>query len=168
MSNQLKLPLAAPGRKTEGKATTSLTGAAASRPAPRQSNDEAQPLPAPPLPKSKRTPEQEWLAWAAEEWAAAQGANMTVRWARDVTLIRPLLGLHGEEELKRRWKGFVRTMDEYFARRGWDIPSFSTAVDRYRGDVDIVPIVRRRQLIQAEVNDRDPLTGASLRYRGRQ
>jgi len=166
MPNQLKLPLAALDPKTEGKAT-SLTGAAASRPEQRQSHDEAQPHPATPLPKPKRSPEQEWLTWAAEEWAAFQGAKMTVRWARDVTIIRPLLSLHGDEELKRRWKGFVRTMDEYFARRGWDIPSFSTAVDRYRGDVDIVPIVRRRQLIQAEVNDRDPLTGASLRYRGR-
>jgi hypothetical protein len=92
---------------------------------------------------------------------------MTVRWARDVALVRPLLRLHGAEELRRRWKAFIATMDEYFARRGWDVPSFSAAIDRYRGDVDRVPLVRRRRLLEAEANDRDPLTGACLRDRGR-
>jgi hypothetical protein len=115
----------------------------------------------------KRTPEQAWLDWAAAEWAAFHRAKMTVRWARDVALIRPLLRLHGDDELKRRWHAFVTTMDEYFARRGWDVPSFSVAIDRYCGGLDRVPIVRRRQLMAAEENDRDPLTGASLRYRGR-
>ena len=89
-------------------------------------------LPAPKAKDRKRTPEQAWLAWAAEAWAAFHQAKMTVRWARDLVLVRPLLQLHGEEELKRRWKAYVATMDEYFARRGWDVPSFSAAIDRYR------------------------------------
>jgi hypothetical protein len=129
-------------------------------------------LPMPDLPENepkarKRTPEQAWLAWAASEWTRFQGAPMTVRWARDLTLVRPLLRLHGEQELKLRWNGYLATMDEYFARRGWDVPSFSAAIDRYRGSTDLVPIVRRRQLLEADANDRDPLTGVSLRYRGR-
>jgi hypothetical protein len=123
--------------------------------------------PAPEPKPSNRTPEQAWLDWAAAEWEAFHQAPMTVRWARDLALIRPILRLHGPEELKRRWAAFVATMDEYFARRGWDIPSFSVSIDRYRGGVDRVPLVRRRQLLEAEANDRDPLTGVSLRARNR-
>jgi hypothetical protein len=88
---------------------------------------------------------------------------MTVRWARDLAIIRPLLQIHGEEELKCRWKAYLGTMDEYFARRGWDVPSFSAAIDRYRGERDIVPLVRRRQLLEEEASCRDPLTGVDLR-----
>jgi hypothetical protein len=111
----------------------------------------------------KRTPEQQWLAWAAMEWAQAHQSRMTVRWARDLALIRPLLRLHGEEELKRRWVAFLTTMDQYFARRGWDIPSFSVAIDRYLGNRDRVPLVRLRQLHEEEASCRDPLTGIDLR-----
>ena len=118
-------------------------------------------------PHPKRTTEQAWLDWAAAEWARCHQAAMTVRWARDIALIKPLLRLHGEDELKRRWKGFLATADEYFARRGWDVPSFSAAIDRYRGEVDLVPLVRRRQirdrLRDEEIASRDPLTGVDLR-----
>jgi hypothetical protein len=124
-------------------------------------------LPAPKAKDRKRTPEQAWLAWAAEAWAAFHQAKMTVRWARDLVLVRPLLQLHGEEELKRRWKAYVATMDEYFARRGWDVPSFSAAIDRYRGECDLVPIVRRRQLLEEEASCRDRLTGVDLRLNRR-
>jgi hypothetical protein len=127
-------------------------------------------LPNPPERKAKtrqRTAEQAWLDWASAEWAAYHRAPMTVRWARDLALIKPLLRLHGEEELKLRWRGFLSTMDEYFARRGWDVPSFSTAIDRYRGELDLVPLVRRRhiraRLQDEEIASRDPLTGADLR-----
>ena len=115
----------------------------------------------------KRTPEQAWLIWAAEEWAAFHGSKMTVRWARDLALIHPLLQLHGEEELRRRWKAYMTTMDEYFARRGWDVPTFSMAIDRYRGDWDRVPVVRFRQLREEEASCRDPLTGVDLRLHRR-
>jgi hypothetical protein len=113
--------------------------------------------------ETKRTPEHAWLAWAASQWASFHGSPMTVRWARDIALIRPLLRLHGEKELKSRWVAFVTTMDEYFARRGWDIPSFSRAIDRYVGLEDRVPQTRRRQLLQEEASCRDPLTGIDLR-----
>jgi hypothetical protein len=119
-----------------------------------------------PIVNSKSSPERQWLLWAAQVWHELNGGaqqKMTVRWARDLALIRPLLRLHGEQELKLRWQAYVTTVDEYFARRGWDVPSFSFAIDRYRGNIDLAPIIRRRQLILAEANDRDPLTGASLR-----
>jgi hypothetical protein len=124
-------------------------------------------LPKPEPKTSKRTPEQAWLAWAAAQWADFHGAPMTVRWARDLALLRPLLRLHGDEELKRRWQAFLATMDEYFARRGWDVPSFAAAVDRYLGHQDRVPVTRRRQLLQEEASSRDPLTGVDLRLNRR-
>ena len=124
-------------------------------------------LPALKAPERKRTPEQAWLAWAAEVWAACHQAKMTIRWARDLALIRPLLQLHGDEELKRRWTAYVTTMDEYFARRGWDVPSFSAAIDRYRGGQDRVPLARRQQLLEEEASCRDPLTGVDLRLNRR-
>jgi hypothetical protein len=92
---------------------------------------------------------------------------MTVRWARDLTLVRPLLRLHGDEELKRRWQAYIATMDEYLARRGWDIPSFSAAVDRFRGGRDLVPLVRILRLREEERSCRDPLTGVDLRLNSR-
>jgi hypothetical protein len=121
----------------------------------------------PEKPGRARTPEQQWLTWAASEWTRFNGATMTVRWARDLALVRPLLKLHGDRELRLRWNAYLATMDEYFARRGWDVPSFSAAIDRYRGSTDLVPIVRRRRLLEAEENDRDPLTGAGLQHRNR-
>jgi len=114
-----------------------------------------------------KTPEQVWLLWASSEWMRLHRVKMTLRWPRDLALVRPLLRLHGELELKLRWNAYIATPDEYFARRGWDIPSFSSAIDRFHGSHDLVPIARRRQLIQALENDRDPLTGVSLRYRYR-
>lgn len=124
-------------------------------------------LPAPKAKPPKCTPEQAWLAWAAAEWAAFHRAPMTIRWARDVTLIRPLLHLHGEDELKLRWQAFISTMDEYFARRGWDVPCFCAAIDRYLGKTDRVPLVRQRQiserLLDEERASRDPLTGVDRR-----
>jgi len=87
---------------------------------------------------------------------------MTVRWARDLALIRPLLRHHGEDELKARWRGFIRTMDEYLARRGRDVPSFSAAIDRYAAQNDRAEWVRRWKLRQAD--ERDPLTGVALRF----
>jgi hypothetical protein len=116
----------------------------------------------------KLIPERLWLEWAASEWSAFHGGQqMTIRWARDIALIRPLLRQHGDKEIKARWGAFIRTMDEYFARKGWDIPSFSACIDRYCGSRDLVPIVRRRQLLEAEENDRDPITGVNLRFRYR-
>ncbi len=83
---------------------------------------------------------------------------MTVRWPRDLALIKPLLQLHGEEELRARWQAHLRTMDEHLARRGWNIPSFSDSVDRYSGDRDRVELVRNWNHRQPK--SRDPFTGA--------
>jgi hypothetical protein len=99
----------------------------------------------PPLetPSSKRSEEQCFLEWASGEWGRVHERIMTVRWARDLAIVRPLLRLHGADELKARWLGFIRTMDEYFARRGWDIPTFCANVDRYWGQEDRVVLVQR-------------------------
>jgi len=111
-------------------------------------------LSSPPPSRPTQTTEQRWLAWAATEWGLIHGRPMTIRWPRDLALIRPLLRQHGEDEIKARWRAHVRTTDEYLARKGWNVPSFSESVDRYLGDrdrVDLVHLWNRRQ--------RDPLTG---------
>jgi hypothetical protein len=105
--------------------------------------------------------ERQWLLWAAAEWKVAHGQNLTIRWPRDIALIKPLLHLHGEEELKSRWRAYVRTIDEYLARKGWNVPGFSESIDRYEGDVDRVEQVRDFNRRQRE--RRDPLTGVRLR-----
>jgi len=98
--------------------------------------------PPPSKPGRERSSEQQWLDWAANEWCQYRNRPMTVRWARDLALIKPLLRLHGEDELKARWRAHVRSMDEYIARKGWNIPSFSESVDRYAGDRDVAEAVR--------------------------
>ena len=87
-------------------------------------------------------------------------------------LLGPRRGAHSppaaaarRRRLKKRWRAYVRTMDEHFARRGWSIPCFVTAIDRYDGERDLAPIVRHRQLIEAEENDRDPISGVDLSLR---
>ncbi len=104
-----------------------------------------------------QTPEQRWLEWAAREWRNIHGGPMTLRWHRDLALIKPLLQLHGETELTARWRAHVRTMDEFLARRGWNVPSFASCIDRYLGDQDRADLVRRWNQRR-----RDPLTGIKL------
>ncbi len=111
-------------------------------------------LPAHPAPVADTDPRR-WLKWAAMEWRTFHQREMTVRWARDLSLIKPLLRQHGADELSARWRAYVQTMDEYIARRGWDVPTFSTSIDRYAGDTDCAEIVRQWNLRPG----RDPLTG---------
>jgi hypothetical protein len=113
--------------------------------------------PSPSSPGPKQRPEHRWLEWAAQEWQEIHGTPMTVRWPRDLALIRPMLRLHGEDELKARWRAHVRATDEYLARKGWNVPSFSESIDRYLGDRDRVELVRRWN--EHQRNRRDPLTG---------
>ncbi len=116
----------------------------------------------PPVPQADgKTDPRKWLQWAAREWGEFHQRQMTVRWARDVALIRPLLRQHGTQELAARWSAYVQTPDEYLARRGWDVPSFSTSIDRYAGRADCVEAVRAWNLHRAPA--RHPLTGAVLR-----
>ncbi len=104
-----------------------------------------------------------WLREAARAWGEVHGREMTVRWARDVALIKPLLRQHGVEELAARWCTYVQTMDPYLARRGWDVPTFSACIDRFDGEVDCAQQVGLRNLHPI----RDPVTGAVLgRRRG--
>jgi hypothetical protein len=104
-----------------------------------------------------------WLQQAARAWGEVHQREMTVRWARDVALIKPLLRQHGPAELCARWCAYVRTMDPYLARRGWDVPTFSVCIDRFDGVVDCAEQVGLRALRPV----RDPVTGAILgRRRG--
>ena len=119
-------------------------------------------LPRPDPSPKKRSTDQQWLDWAAGDWEQFHGRKPTIRWARDLALIKPLLRLHGEEELKLRWSAFVRTMDEYLARRGWNVPCFAECVDRFDSHRDRAELVRR--WLQHQANRRDPLTGISLRF----
>jgi hypothetical protein len=82
---------------------------------------------------------------------------MSLRWQRDVVLLRPLLHQLGEEELRARWRAYVRTMDEYLARKGWNVPTFAQCIDRYVGEEDRAELVRRWNLRHRQ--ERDPLTG---------
>jgi len=105
-----------------------------------------------------------WLLRAAATWSDFHRRPMTVKWARDVTLVRPLLRQHGEHELLARWGAYVRAPDEYLARRGWDVPGFSRSIDRFKGNTDVAENVRRWLRLREidEANARDPLTGAPL------
>jgi len=104
-----------------------------------------------------------WLQHAARTWCEVHGREMTVRWARDVTLIKPLLRQHGPAELAARWCAYVQTMDPYLARRGWDVPTFSACIDRFDGEVDWAEQIGLRNLRPI----RDPITGVVLgRRRG--
>ena len=94
-------------------------------------------------PPPKNSCERTWLASAAAVWAEVHQRKMTIRWARDVSIMRPLLRQHGADELKDRWWAYVRTMNTYFAKRGWDIPTFAANVDRYWGKDDRVALVLR-------------------------
>ena len=102
-----------------------------------------------------------WLERAAQAWSEVHGRPMTVRWARDAALIAPLLRLHGPDELARRWCAYIETLDPFLARRGWDVPTFASCVDRYAGDRDRAEEVALRALRPI----RDPITGAILGHR---
>jgi len=104
-----------------------------------------------------------WLQHAARAWCEVHGREMTVRWARDVALIKPLLRQHGWNDLARRWCSYVQTLEPRLARRGWDVPSFSACIDRFDGAVDRAEQVALRNARAV----RDPLTGAVVgRRRG--
>lgn len=113
----------------------------------------------PEKPGPARSREQQWLDWAAAEWADYRHRKMTVRWARDLALIKPLLALHGDEELKARWRAHIRTTDEYIARKGWNVPSFSESIDRYVGERDLAAAAHALNLRKRDEERYDPVTG---------
>ena len=117
--------------------------------------------PAPGPQEPTRAPDQLWLEWAAAEWREVHLAEMTVRWARDVALIKPLLRQHGDDEIKARWRAHVRTADEYLARKGWNVPSFVESIDRYLGDRDRVAMLRTWN--ERQPRPRDPLARLKLK-----
>jgi hypothetical protein len=99
-----------------------------------------------------------WLQQAAQLWSQVHQRPMTVRWARDLALLKPLLALHGWDELAARWRAYITTADPFLATRGWDVPTFSRCIDRYLGHRDRAADIALRNLRPI----RDPLTGAVL------
>lgn len=119
------------------------------------------PIDVPPATVPDTLDPRRWLEHAARTWSEVHDRQMTVRWARDLAIIKPLLRLHGSDELAARWRAYIATEDPFLARRGWDVPTFSTCIDRYAGDIDRAMSIGLRNLRPI----RDPLTGAILGHR---
>jgi len=140
-------------RPEEGSASTENTG--------QQPHQLPLPIHVSPAALTAEPDPRRWLQQAALAWTELNGPKMTVRWARDVAIIKPLLRLHGWDELTARWKAYINTDDLFFATRGWNIPTFSTCVDRFAGGKDRAAYIAMQQMRPI----RDRLSGEIRGYR---
>jgi hypothetical protein len=96
-------------------------------------------------------PATHFIKWYCAQFEAEYGTKFMPSWARDTKIIKDLLSVFSESDLKTRAVRFLNDTDQFCAKSGYSIPIFKTRINSYgftpKSDSD--PVRRSAKVIEA-------------------